>query len=315
MKTDPIYVSICLPAYNRADQLGATIRSVLENEYPYFELIIIDNASTDETPDVISSFDDERIRAFRNEETVKAGENWNIALGKSRYDLTLMVHSDDELDKAFLGKAVQKYRELDGKVPVVIGQGRLAARKGGAHIFPTYTDGKVYKAGEEALLTVMSECPHPCVQLVEKRCYEEAGYYITGYYEENMAEEIFGRLYSRFDFVFVGAVAMHLGGEQNPSKTAQIGLKSWTRPYFISRYARMKWEHLALLELDPVTRMDLFRHYVARACKGIFYPVFRLGHRKQALHYIRTAISMDKSILFEPKSLLKMFLVFLGLKF
>lgn len=314
MKNDPVYVSICLPVYNRADQLGITIRSVLENEYPYFELIIIDNASTDKTPEVISSFEDDRIRIYRNEETVKAGENWNIALRKSRFDLTLMVHSDDELDKEFLSKAIERYCELGGKVPIIIGQGRLAARNGGVHVFPTYTDGKVYKAGEEALLTVMGECPHPCVQLVEKKCYETSGYYITGYYEENLAEEIFGRLYSKFDFVFINAVAMHLGGEQNPSKTAQIGLKSWTRPYFISRYARMKWEHLALLELDPATRLKLYRFYVVRACRGIFYPVFRQENRKQALIYIKTTISMDKSILFEPKSLVKMLMVFLGLK-
>ena len=55
-------VSIIMPTYNRADLLPRSVRSVLRQTMPDFELIIIDDASTDETPEVVASFEDAHIR-------------------------------------------------------------------------------------------------------------------------------------------------------------------------------------------------------------------------------------------------------------
>jgi len=64
-------VSIVLPTYTRAHMLAYAIRSVLTQTYENFELIVVDDNSKDDTPEVVRGFDDSRIRYFRNETNLK----------------------------------------------------------------------------------------------------------------------------------------------------------------------------------------------------------------------------------------------------
>lgn len=59
-------VSIVMPTYNRADKIGKAIESVLKQSYENWELLVIDNDSTDNTKDVVDSFikRDKRIKYF-----------------------------------------------------------------------------------------------------------------------------------------------------------------------------------------------------------------------------------------------------------
>lgn len=93
---DPKLVSIVLPTYTRARLLGYAIRSVLRQTYPHFELIVIDDNSQDDTPEVVRSFGDPRIRYFRNEENLKLprGLNRGFELAHGQY---LTWTSDDNL--------------------------------------------------------------------------------------------------------------------------------------------------------------------------------------------------------------------------
>lgn len=50
-----IPVSIVLPTYNRAGKVGKAVESVLAQTYPYFELIVVDDGSTDDTEQIIRS--------------------------------------------------------------------------------------------------------------------------------------------------------------------------------------------------------------------------------------------------------------------
>mgnify|MGYP003848198223 FL=1 len=59
-------VSVNLITYNRQEFIHAAIDSVLKQSYQQFELIIIDDGSTDNTVDIINSFYDRRIFIFKN---------------------------------------------------------------------------------------------------------------------------------------------------------------------------------------------------------------------------------------------------------
>lgn len=79
--TNPL-VSIVTPVYNGAKYLRHCIRGVLKQSYPNFEYIILDNASTDGTAEIIEHFAerDDRIKVFRNPATLKIIDNWNESL-------------------------------------------------------------------------------------------------------------------------------------------------------------------------------------------------------------------------------------------
>ena len=64
--TEPL-ISVIMPAYNATDYIRDAIESVLCQSYRYFELIVIDDGSTDNTKDIVTSFKDDRIKYFYQE--------------------------------------------------------------------------------------------------------------------------------------------------------------------------------------------------------------------------------------------------------
>jgi len=87
-------VSVIIPTYNRCALLHEAIASVLEQTFKDLELIVVDDGSTDETRDVVMSFDDPRIRyLFQANRGVSAARNWGVA--SSRGGLIAFLDSDD----------------------------------------------------------------------------------------------------------------------------------------------------------------------------------------------------------------------------
>jgi glycosyltransferase involved in cell wall biosynthesis len=100
-------VSITIPTYNRAESyLRGTIESALAQTYLRTEVIVADNASTDATPDLVRSFDDERLRYERHAENIGPFRNWQFCLDAAQGDFIYMLHDDDLVDPDFLATCV-----------------------------------------------------------------------------------------------------------------------------------------------------------------------------------------------------------------
>lgn len=99
-------VSVCIPVYNARPFVAAAIRSVLDQTLKDFELVIIDNASTDGTLDEVSQFNDPRIRVLRNPANIGAEGNWNRCLGEARGKYIKILPADDLLYPRILEKQV-----------------------------------------------------------------------------------------------------------------------------------------------------------------------------------------------------------------
>nr|WP_036496270.1 glycosyltransferase family 2 protein [Nocardia sp. BMG111209] len=89
-------LSICVPAYNAAGTLATTMRSILDQDAD-FELLVLDNASTDGTGEIATGFADPRVRVHRNERVLRIGDNWNKAVEISSGALVKVVCADDIL--------------------------------------------------------------------------------------------------------------------------------------------------------------------------------------------------------------------------
>ena len=77
-------VSIIMPSYNTANFIGETIKSVLEQTYKNWELLIVDDCSTDDTDEIVSKYDDERIIYLKNEKNSGAAISRNRALRNAK---------------------------------------------------------------------------------------------------------------------------------------------------------------------------------------------------------------------------------------
>jgi glycosyltransferase involved in cell wall biosynthesis len=97
-------VSICIPNYNFARYLAEAIESALKQSYTDFELIIIDNCSSDDSVDIISRYaaSDSRIQFSVNRKNIGLVNNLNLCLQKAQGDYIKFLFSDDVLasDKA-----------------------------------------------------------------------------------------------------------------------------------------------------------------------------------------------------------------------
>ena len=70
-------ISVLLPVYNEEKYLSESINSILNQTYRNFELIIIDDGSTDKSIDIINSYDDSRIILIKNEKNLHIAKSLN----------------------------------------------------------------------------------------------------------------------------------------------------------------------------------------------------------------------------------------------
>ncbi|KWX56523.1 glycosyltransferase [Mycobacterium sp. NAZ190054] len=95
-KTRPA-VSICVPAYQAQRHLQATLDSVLSQDCDDFEVVVVDNNSSDGTGRLLDGVTDPRVRVLRNDVTVPMIDNFNIAVRSSRGRYVKLVCADDVL--------------------------------------------------------------------------------------------------------------------------------------------------------------------------------------------------------------------------
>ena len=96
MKTTKPLISIIMPVYNAADYLKAAIQSILSQTYSHWELIIIDDASTDSTPKILKSFSrNSKIKIFKNSRNLGVAASLNRALSLSRGQYIARMDADD----------------------------------------------------------------------------------------------------------------------------------------------------------------------------------------------------------------------------
>lgn len=88
-------VSVCIPVFNGQEFINEAIDSVLKQSYHDFEIIIVDNKSTDSTFELIKAYTDTRIKVFQNETNIGMIPNWNKCLEYATGEYIKMLPADD----------------------------------------------------------------------------------------------------------------------------------------------------------------------------------------------------------------------------
>lgn len=176
-----ILFSVIIPTYNRADMVSKTIASLLEQLYSNFELIVVDDGSTDNTRDIIGSINDSRVKYFSKENAERgAARNFGVSKSSGSYinyfdsdDLAYPNHLQTAVEvitgnnfpemihfgydyRTEEGKLLRKVNQFDGNVIKYVVQKKMISmmsmfiRKDIAEQFP-FSENRDFIMGEDVL--------------------------------------------------------------------------------------------------------------------------------------------------------------------
>lgn len=127
-------VSVCIPAFRGAAHIGAAIESVLEQSHTDFELVIIDDNSSDATVAIAQSYQDPRIRILHNPGNLGPQENWNRCLDEARGKYIKLLPQDDLLACDCLARQVAILDQDSRQRIALVFCGRTIVDHDGRHI-------------------------------------------------------------------------------------------------------------------------------------------------------------------------------------
>lgn len=104
----PPFISIIIANYNGEKYLPTCLSSVLNTKYPMFEIIVIDDGSTDKGISIIEKFQkkDKRINLLKNTKNIGAAASRNKAVKEAKGDLLVFLDNDTEVDARWLSEMV-----------------------------------------------------------------------------------------------------------------------------------------------------------------------------------------------------------------
>ena len=104
-------VSICVPIYNAEKTVMSTLQSILNQTYHNLELLVVDNASTDNTLGLLQQINDHRLVIHRNERNIGGEANYSKCIGLANGEYIAVFHADDLYMPNMVEKQVQAFQD------------------------------------------------------------------------------------------------------------------------------------------------------------------------------------------------------------
>ena len=109
-------LSVIIPNYNNSKYLKRCLDSIINNTYSNLEIIIVDDASTDNSVDIINSYKDKRIRLIKNKTNLGAGKSRNIGIKLSKGSYITFIDSDDYVDLDYFSYLISLTLKYDASI-------------------------------------------------------------------------------------------------------------------------------------------------------------------------------------------------------
>lgn len=169
-------VSIILPAYNRAYCIRRAVDSVLRQTYPHWELIVVDDGSTDNTEEVIAKLaaEDGRVRYLRQPCNKGASAARNEGIRQGRYDYIAFQDSDDVWHADKLEKQMRVFRESP-EIGLVYCAMQGTRQDGSAVRIPDISIDRQFLQGNLYRLLLQGNVIGAPAAMVRRECLESCG--------------------------------------------------------------------------------------------------------------------------------------------
>ena len=172
-------VTFVVPCYNLAHLLPDCLNSILGQTYPDFEVLVMDNCSPDNTPEVVQSFPDPRVKHVRNETNIGHTRNFNKGIAMARGKYVWLVSADDFLISP---QALRRYVDVMERNPqagYVFSCATTAQDANGAREVPSWAyAGKadqIWQKGKFLGRLIRNNCLIMSSVMARKECYEAVG--------------------------------------------------------------------------------------------------------------------------------------------
>ena len=113
-------ISVCIPTFNGDRTIEETLRSVLNQTFSDFEIVICDDSSTDKTLQIVAQFDDPRIIVSKFEKAPNPAANWNRAVRLCRGQYVKVMGQDDVLYPQCLEMEMRAFAKYSDIAPVFV---------------------------------------------------------------------------------------------------------------------------------------------------------------------------------------------------
>lgn len=166
-------ISIIIPCYNAGNYIKKAIDSAINQTYQDFEIIIIDDGSTDNSKQVISQFSDSRIKyIYQENQGVSVARNKGIEL--SHGEFIAFLDADDIWHPEKL-KIQLDFLEKNPDISFVYSNITMIEESTGAKFTKTFNNFKTQKNLIKNLILTPFNTPSPCTVIVKKSCLFESG--------------------------------------------------------------------------------------------------------------------------------------------
>jgi len=217
-------ISIVIPTYNRSFVLSRAIKSVLQQSFHDFEVIVVDDGSTDSLDGVLNLYSDPRVRVLKHLENKGAAAARNTAIKAARGNIIAFLDSDDKWDSTKLEKQIAHFEILREKNKNIMGSftwfflhkqnGKKELRK-----FKKVINWKNYFL-EGCFISPGSTL------IMDKKAYEHVGLYDESFKRFEDWEWLL-RFSKKFDLIGYEAPLSHIyQGEKPLYKTIQLPMKN-----------------------------------------------------------------------------------------
>lgn len=333
MTSKMISFSICIPNYNYARYIGETIQSVLNQTYPHFEIVVVDNASTDNSVEVVKSFRDPRIKLFVNQYNVGFAPNLDRAAQRASNPYIIMLSSDDLMKPM----ALEVYADILARLPdpatpfllvssidVIDSEGKLIGQMSRSsyysippeHVMNFGANGTMVEvfSGLRVFKEVfprMSVPGHFCTTLYSRATYDAVGGYSSMNFIGPDAHFAYKVLLQDARVYFVGAVLFQY--RVHAANQLSSNRKAGTLKVPIDRYVfTLQYSDRELAQAG-VARDQMARHLVREACLNDGLRELAAGARAQAFRLLMFAFASYPGLALRSfRSYVLMGLVMLG---
>ena len=271
-------VSVILPTYNRAHTLKRAIDSVLAQDYPDLELIVVDDCSTDNTQEIVSSIKNNGLHYVRLPENKGVAAARNTGLGYATGEYIAFLDSDDEWFKEKIGLQVKTLEGLEPSAGLIYTNGYNFIR-GNKNLCVNDTgESRVVYGGRQrdnGIFPGRIMATPPSSWILPRKIIDE-----IGWLEENMVPwddcDYFVRIAVKYDIYFLNLPLVIWHEESNRLSLVNERLQK-SKEVYLQR-------HLNLLKKD---KEHLFRFY-----KTMAKDWQRLGNKKKSFEFLVRALEV-----------------------